>query len=84
MTLITGMGAGKLDIDQQNVNVKLVGYGDYPEQGITHNALNEKKLSELFTNIQSYFPSNKAEVVDALAGSYYDEKPTFISLRRYK
>ncbi len=74
----------KLDIDQQNVNVKLIGYGDYPEQGITHNALDEKKLSKLFTNIKSYFPSNKVEVVDALAHSYLDEKPTFISLRRDK
>jgi len=74
----------KLDIDQQNVNVKLIGYGDYPEQGVTHNALNEKKLSELFLNIVSYFPENGNETRLALNESYGSKKPTFINLRRDK
>jgi len=72
----------KLDIDQQNVNVKLVGYGDYPDQGPTHMTLNSKKLSELFTNIASYFPKNVAEVRLALEESYKSRKPTFISLMK--
>ncbi len=72
----------KLDIDQQNVNVKLIGYGDYPDQGATHNTLDIKKLSELFLNIKSYFPRNRIEVIDAIADSYADKAPTFISLKR--
>ena len=32
----------KLDIDQQNVNVKLVGFADYPHLGPTHKELNAK------------------------------------------
>lgn len=74
----------KLDIDQQNANVKLIGYGDYPEQGVTHNALDEKKLIELFVNIKSYFPRSADEVRLALYESYDSKKPTFISLRRVK
>ncbi len=74
----------KLDIDQQNVNVKLVGYGDYPDQGPTHNALNEKKLCELFVNIKSYFPNNGDETREILLESYLHKRPTFISLRRDK
>ena len=34
----------KLDIDQQNVNVKLVGFADYPSLGPTHSELNTKKF----------------------------------------
>ena len=74
----------KLDIDQQNVNVKLIGYGDYPDQGATHNTLDVKKLTKLFKNIKSYFPRNRIEVIDAIADSYADKAPTFISLRRNK
>ena len=33
----------KLDINQQKVNVKLVGYADYPTLGPTHSELNAKK-----------------------------------------
>ena len=72
----------KLDIDQQNVNVKLIGYGDFPEQGITHNTLDDRKLSELFKNIKSYFPENGHETKMALVASYLDETPTFISLKK--
>ena len=45
----------KLDIDHQNVNVKLVGYADYPNLGPTHMELDGKKTMELFKNITSFF-----------------------------
>ena len=38
----------KLDIDQQNVNVKLVGFADYPTLGPTHQEINARKLMSLF------------------------------------
>ena len=37
-------GKIKLDIDQQNVNVKLIGFADYPHLGPTHSEINAKKL----------------------------------------
>ena len=43
----------KLDIDQQNVNVKLVGYSDYPTLGPTHTELNGKKLMPRFQKISN-------------------------------
>jgi transketolase len=45
----------KLDIDQQNVNVNLVGFADYPTLGPTHTEINAKKMMELFNNIESFF-----------------------------
>ena len=72
----------KLDINQQNVNVKLVGYADYPTQGPTHAELDGEKLMSLFKNIKSYFPKNSEETRKFLEESYKHEKPTFISLKK--
>ena len=52
----------KLDIDQQKVNVSLVGFADYPNLGPTHSELNAKKLMSLFKNIKSYFSSNPSNI----------------------
>ena len=53
----------KLDIDQQNVNVKLIGYADYPNLGPTHQEVNAKKLMSFFKNIKSYYPKNSLETL---------------------
>ena len=72
----------KLDIDQQNVNVKLVGYADYPDHGPTHAELDGKKLMSMFYNIISYFPNNSMQTKEALLESYRSGKPAFISLKK--
>jgi len=72
----------KLDVDQQNVNVKLVGYGDYPDQGPTHVTLDERRLTQSFTNIVSYFPKSGAQTREFLLESYESGKPAFISLMK--
>ena len=71
----------KLDIDQQNVNVKLVGYSDYPTLGPTHTELNGKKLMQLFKNITSYFPKNGDETQKVTYQAYIKKGPAFISLK---
>ena len=71
----------KLDIDQQNVNVKLVGYSDYPTLGPTHTELNGKKLMQLFKNITSYFPKNGDETQKVIYQAYEKKGPAFISLK---
>ncbi|MEK6935690.1 MAG: hypothetical protein AABW67_02800 [Nanoarchaeota archaeon] len=37
----------KLNVNQQNVNVKLIGYADYPKQGLTHSELDAEILMGL-------------------------------------
>ena len=71
----------KLDIDQQNVNVKLVGYADYPDLGPSHKEIDGKKLMDLFKNIKSFFPKNSNETESAIYQSYKADGPTFISLK---
>ena len=74
----------KLDINQQNVNVKLIGYADYPDQGPTHSEIDDKWIMERFENIKTYFPKNSGETRQALIESYEHKKPTFISLKKDK
>ena len=71
----------KLDIDQQNVNVKLIGFADYPTLGPSHSELNPKKLMSLFKNISSFFPKNDEEVKESVSQSYQRNGPAFVSLK---
>lgn len=71
----------KLDIDQQNVNVKLIGYADYPLQGQTHAELNGKGLMKLLKNTISYFPRDSEETEKSFWKAYKNRGPNFISLK---
>ena len=71
----------KLDIDQQNVNVNLVGFADYPTLGPTHTEINAKKMMKLFNNIESFFPSDGDETEKNIIQAYKMQGPSFISLK---
>ena len=71
----------KLDIDQQKVNVKLVGFADYPTLGPTHTELDGKKMMKLFKNIRSFFPKDGDETQEMIYDAYNKEGPAFISLQ---
>ena len=74
----------KLDIDQQNVNVKLVGYADYPELWPTHSETNAKELMKLLKNIEAFFPENSEQTEQHVLYCYEKKGPTFISLKADK
>ena len=71
----------KLDIDQQNVNVNLIGFADYPTLGPTHAELNAKKLMSLFKNIKSFYPKDSKQTEIAVKKCYINKGPNFISLK---
>ena len=71
----------KMDIDQQNVNVKLVGFADYPTLGPTHSEINGKALMKLFNNITSFFPKDGDETSKMTHEAYKGNGPAFISLK---
>ena len=71
----------KLDINQQKVNVKLVGFADYPSLGPSHSEIDAKKSMKLFKNIKSFFPKNGDDTQKAVYESYKKKGPTFISLK---
>ena len=74
----------KLDIDQQSVNVKLVGFADYPKLGPTHSETNAEKIMELFKNIKPFFPKNSQETENAVLECHKNIGPNFISLKTDK
>lgn len=74
----------KIDIDQQNLPVVLVGYSDYPSHGPTHSPLNAEVICSAFKNIKSYFPTNFREAKKNILDAYKSKKPSFISLKKDK
>lgn len=74
----------KLDVDQQNVKVMLVGYADYPDQGPTHSELNAPKLMSLLKNTKSFFPINSKETREFAKNAWEMKSPSFISLKKDK
>lgn len=74
----------KLDVGEQNVNVKIIGYADYPGQGPTHAELDLTKTFSTVKNLITYFPKNSEETRRAILESYEHQKPTFISLKQDK
>ena len=72
----------KIDIDEQNLPVMLIGYSDYPTHGPTHRPLNPERLSLVFKNLQSYFPTNSALAEKAMLDSYLIKRPLMIFLKK--
>jgi transketolase len=72
----------KIDIDEQNLPVILVGNADYPTHGPTHRPLNVEGLVGLFKNIYGYFPRNRLETEKAMLDAYLMKKPAIISLKK--
>ena len=63
------------------MNVKLVGFADYPTLGPTHSEINGKALMKLFNNITSFFPKNGNETSMMIHDAYEKNGPAFISLK---
>lgn len=74
----------KIDIDEQNLPVMLVGNSDYPSHGPTHRPLNPEGLVGLFKNVVSYFPHSQFETEKAMLDAYIMRKPAVICLKNEK
>lgn len=72
----------KVDIDEQNLPVMLIGYSDYPTHGPTHRPLNPERLALVFKNIQSYFPASEQAAEKAMLDAYLIRSPAMIYLRK--
>lgn len=70
----------KLDVDEMKLNVKLVGYADYPEQGPTHSELDAKGLMDLLPNTKGFYPRNGNET-RYMTEEMYKKGPAFMSLK---
>lgn len=71
----------KLDIIEQNANVKLVGFWDYPRDGPTHKAKDISGLCKIL-GISLFEPKDSTETRKLLLETYKDNKPAFFSLTK--
>jgi len=74
----------KIDIDEQNLRVMLVGYADYPIHGPTHRCLDDEGLVLLFKNIVGFYPQDSKMTKKAMKQAYKLKGPSFISLMKDK
>lgn len=71
----------KIDVVAQDANVKLVGYCDYPKQGVTHNSVEMNIVDAL--SIRQYYPTDEFDMRTSLYESYNSKKPAFFGLKKY-
>lgn len=72
----------KIDIDEHNLPVMLVGNADYPTQGPTHRPLNAEGLVALFKNVHGFFPHDQQSAEKAILDAYLMGVPAAICLSR--
>ncbi len=72
----------KIDIDESNIPVIIMGYDDYPTYGPTHRALDVKRTVDLFKNIKGYYPTDNHGTEKALMDAYLTKAPSFIWLQK--
>lgn len=72
-------------INQENVNVKLVGSGrdkDYAHDGFSHDASDAKQILDTLPHILQLWPQSKEEIPALVKFMVQHEGPQFISLAR--
>lgn len=74
----------KIDIDEHNLPVMLIGYADYPTHGPTHRPLNAEHLVKIFKNIKGFFPKSRDETSKIIRNAYNEKIPTIICMKREK
>ncbi len=74
----------KIDVNEQQAKVMLVGYADYPDFGPTHDAANMRGLASLLKHTRSYFPESSDETRKVVYEAHALPGPAFISLKEDK
>ncbi len=72
-------------IDQEQVNVKLIGSGredDYSHDGFSHYCGDDHKILGVFENILSSWPVNEVEMLHHVEAMFETDKPYYLNLKR--
>lgn len=72
----------KIDIDEQNLPVMLVGFADYPTHGPTHRPLDAEGLAGLFKHVNAFFPRSAEETRKAMLDAYLMGGPSLVCLKK--
>jgi len=72
-------------LDHENAPVKLVGAGrdqDYGNLGFSHWATDDEKALSMFSAIQIFKPNTEQELIDCWNDFLYNDKPSYLNLKR--
>ena len=72
-------------INHEKIPVKLIGSGrnkDYAHDGFSHWAQEDKKVLNIFKNIQAHWPKTTEEIPDLIDKMLSTKKPYYINLTR--
>ena len=72
-------------VHNEKIPVKLVGSGrdrDYQHDGFSHWAEEDKKILEILSNIEGFWPETKEEIPPLLREILLNRKPVYLNLRR--
>lgn len=72
-------------VDYERIPVKLIGSGrnrDYLDHGLCHWAEEDKKIMNIFKNIETKWPEKMEEIPDLVSDMLKSQKPWYINLRR--
>jgi len=70
----------KIDIDEHNLPVVLVGSNDYPSLGPSHRTIHPERIAGCFKNLIPFFPRSQMETEKAMLDAFILGKPCFICL----
>ncbi len=72
-------------VNHEKIPVKLIGSGrnkDYIHDGISHWAEEDKKIMQIFNNIEARWPQTFEEIPEVVDEMIKDNKPWYVNLRR--
>ncbi len=72
-------------LHRDGIPVKLIGGGrnrDYGHDGFSHWAEEDRKIMEVFSKIEAFWPETKEEIPELLRYIISSQRPTYLNLRR--
>lgn len=72
-------------VDHEKIPVRMIGGGrdkDYAHDGFSHHAEEDKKVMNIFKNIQSYWPETKEDIPELVTRAVNNNYPLYINLTR--
>lgn len=72
-------------LNHEKISVKLIGSGrdrDYAHDGISHWALEDKKVMAILDSVKSFWPESSEELPSLVSQMIKDKNPWYINLRR--
>lgn len=72
-------------LNHEKIPVKLVGSGrdrDYAHDGMSHWALEDRKVMSIFDSVKSFWPETAEELSSLVSQMIKDKNPWYINLRR--